>query len=363
MRAPVTSAATRSLRDDDDTRVDRTSQERTVSLHPDDAVDDRQRGPDRAYDVEDRVRHAVDVENVLGPPVDASRHAAEAVLQRERHRDPVVGLELRHRDDHVSVAQDLRHPELPKARVPAAQRHPNDRCLVEVHELQLAVVERLVQTGLLDDRLGVPTVARALGDNHGARPDRSHGVGRRDDERGCVLIGWPSRNSTKLGLRTTERPRTSASTSRRPSPADPRDHRCSALRGGRPPPNSAVPGTQRGRRAAPPRTHPCVWRARPRRRWPRLRRRQPSPRPRAAYGSCAAPQRVEERVRACRERRPGKRDGRGACSAMDDACQCVRGRGSLTRVPVKAERDSRLRDRHPPGLSSPPLAAGTRAHG
>ena len=113
-RAPVTSAATGSFETTTTPEWTRRPEQRTVSFHPDDAVDDRQRGPDRAYDVEDRVRHVVDVENVLGPPVDASRHAAEAVLERERHRDPVVGLELRHRDDHVSVAQDLRHPELPE---------------------------------------------------------------------------------------------------------------------------------------------------------------------------------------------------------------------------------------------------------
>ena len=50
---------------------------------------------------------AVDVEDVLRPPVDAARHAPEAVLERERHRDPVMRLELRHRDDEVGVAQHL----------------------------------------------------------------------------------------------------------------------------------------------------------------------------------------------------------------------------------------------------------------
>ena len=59
------------------------------------------------------------VEDVLRPSVDAARHAAEAVLQRQRDADPVMRLQLRHRDDDVGVMQHLRNPELAEARCTA----------------------------------------------------------------------------------------------------------------------------------------------------------------------------------------------------------------------------------------------------
>ena len=77
--------------------------------------------------------------------------------------DPVVRLQLRHRDHDLGLAQDARHPELAQPRVAGLERRSHERRVVEVDEPQTGVVERVAQAGGERDRLRVTAMTRPLG--------------------------------------------------------------------------------------------------------------------------------------------------------------------------------------------------------
>ena len=298
------------------------------------------------------------MEDVLRPAVDAARHAAEAVLQRQRDADPVVRLELRHRDDDLRLAEDARDPELAQPRVRGAERCPDERGVVQVDEREPRVGERLVHA---PTRAATASVSRRCPGPSATTtedaPRRRSVFAAATTRRGSVLIDEPAaildevrleehRAAAHVRLRRVvsaveQQALEVAVVALRAEDRDGRLPRLGKLR--------AVERRRRVEHAEP------VGGDRAAGTEPGGRERRSG---RAAVGgSCsrARPQRLEERVGPGREGAPtrGRADGWRTHGPRHEPPRAPRAAAATRRAPWSRNASSALRERQPAGLEAP----------
>src|SRR5690606_32550600 len=91
-------------------------------------------------DVGHRLRNAIVMEHVFGPPITNSRQHAVEVLHAAGHADPVVGLELRKRNHNVSLSDALGEVKYSKSAPSTAIASPGGRLVVQVGKLESAIL-------------------------------------------------------------------------------------------------------------------------------------------------------------------------------------------------------------------------------
>ena len=134
-------------------------------------------GPDGCVQVDDGVRDAVDVQQVLRPAIHGAWHDAEEVLHARGETGPVVGLQLRHRHDDVGLQQFDRERKLLQPRETARQRHARDIVVIQIDEADSQIGQDVGQTGGGEQVLDVPAVSGPLADDHFPRARPQEGLG------------------------------------------------------------------------------------------------------------------------------------------------------------------------------------------
>src|SRR5262245_22845240 len=170
--------------EDEDAGALRLAPDGAVALHADDAVDDRElRHRQGGVEIENALVDAGPVQRILRPAVDGARQNPEHVLQRRRHTDPVVRLELGHRDEQIGFEDGRRQVEASELCEMAARGHRFHVVVVEVHPSAPGAPDSLAESRRRDEILGVPAVPGAFGHDHLAGPELPEGLdgGRNQD--------------------------------------------------------------------------------------------------------------------------------------------------------------------------------------
>ena len=122
------------------------------------------------------------VQHVLRPAVfDAGNHAVQ-VFQRGGEADPVVRLQLGHRDDQIGLDHRARKIKARRACWPGRRCDPGDFFVIQIGELQRAAVELFLHARLDQGHLGVAHVAGPFADDDLGSP-AAKDFGRGDDHR------------------------------------------------------------------------------------------------------------------------------------------------------------------------------------
>jgi hypothetical protein len=130
---------------------------------------------------------------------------------------PVMRLQLRHRHDEVGLQKRGREPDRCERREAALERYFADIVVIQIHETDFEIGERLVESRPRQQIFHVATMARSLSDDDLARSCFQERLRAAATTCGCVLIAVLASYSTMFGLRNTRRPRTDAPRRSRPA--------------------------------------------------------------------------------------------------------------------------------------------------
>ena len=123
-----------------------------------------------AFRSTNRVVDSMNVQEVLGPPVDRAGHHPEEVLHARGHAGPVMGLQFWHRHDEIRAQHLGRQGNLLEAHVSTLERHVADVVLVQVDEADAMLAKVIVKAGPGDEILRVAPVSGALPEDDLRRP-------------------------------------------------------------------------------------------------------------------------------------------------------------------------------------------------